>query len=155
MPAMTIESNPGTFFSVFSANVNPGLEGPDPGAITSPAGHAVFNKLITEGQHLHILFNWSVSGIVTAFGPVDYKLNVYIEKMGVGEAPTDYSFTFTAPVNSSAFLTQTFTQDVPLPSGLAVGLYRITATMTCKLGTINLPTAGFVDLDYIQVYPNS
>jgi hypothetical protein len=151
--AMVIESRPASLFTVFSANAATTTESADAsGSFTWPAGP--YNKLISEAQTITVLFQWSVSGVVTGFGPVNYKLNVYLERMGVGEATSDLSVTFVAPVNPTPTIPQNFTVPVTIPSALAVGLYRITGTMTCKLGAMDLPTAGFIDLDFLQVFPN-
>jgi hypothetical protein len=154
--AMTVETKPAALFNIFNADVTLVAEGPDASGM-SYAGDNPTNQLISEAQSLTVSFAWTVSGIIRQFTAIAYRPTVFIEKMGVGESATDFAVTLNAPISLTPFVPQNHAANVTIPSGLSAGLYRITACLTCKTipGNVNLPSAGFMDLGFVQVYPNS
>jgi hypothetical protein len=154
--AMIVETKPAALFNIFNADVTLIAEGNDTAGIVY-AGDNPTNQLISEAQSLKVDFSWTVSGIIRQFTAIAYRPAVFLEKMGVGESAADFAVTLNAPISATPFVPQNHNASVIIPAGLTAGLYRLTACLTCKTipGNVNLPSAGFMDLGFIQVYPNS
>ena len=155
MAAMTSESKPVGYFNLLTPQVNWVNEGSDSSGVFQYPGEGPTNQLISEQETLTVNFSWSISGVMHIISDVEAKLQVFLECMGSAEAsPGVYSTSVLMPMGGG---TASFSSNVTIPVGLPVALYRLSATLTCKAmpSGLYLPSAAFIDLGFIQVYPNS
>ena len=121
---------------------------PPPGTIWS-------NKMIQKDQAFQILFHWTQNGPgVFAIGAGDWLLEVFLEKMGPGEAPVPKGyFKVSIPgVGNPGF----YAKEINVPAGTVdPGIYRVVCSMQLVVGNVPKALAGFDDLGLIRVYDES
>jgi hypothetical protein len=117
-------------------------------------GDTPTNQIISQDQDLTVKVSWNVGGIIPAISRLDYTVTMYLELMGTGSTLPYAASVTDGPLNPST--TKSYFTSVVIPSGLAVGVYRLVCAMTVKVNGalgFNLPVAGFADCGFIQVFP--
>jgi hypothetical protein len=151
---LTVQSNASAIFNVFNAQIDVINEGNDINPPFTGTGDAPTNQIISQDQDLKVRVSWNSGGLIPAISRLDYTVTVYLELMGTGST-SPYAGTVTdGPLNP--LTSQSYNTTITIPSGLAVGVYRLVCAMTVKIngaGGFNLPVAGFADCGFIQVFP--
>lgn len=116
-----------------------------------PPGTIASNNVIQKDQPFQILFHWNQGGPgVWALGAGDWLLEVFLEKMGPGEAtvPGGYFKASAAGVGTSGF----YAKEINVPANtVAPGVYRVVCSMQLEVGGVPKALAGFDDLGLIRV----
>jgi hypothetical protein len=147
--AMQVESKASAFFNIFNSDVTLISEGNDSTGPFTYAGDNPTNQLISADQDVTARITWNAGGLIPAMSKLDYTVTLYVDG-----AVADTKVVTGGPLGLSS--PASYTADVIMPSGLSVGVHRLTVTLTVKVngpGGLNLPVAGFQDLGSIQVYP--
>jgi hypothetical protein len=109
------------------------------------------NDKVQTDQNLRVNLVWTMSGALNSFLAANYVCTAYFEKMGTGEASSNYSAT-TAHVPSA--VPHSYSLNIPIPAGsLSDGVYRLVVSLiTQSTGGVGFPIVGFTEIGLIQVY---
>lgn len=129
---------------------------PEKTYIPNPAPHGSLpvNLNIQQDQPIEVHFRWNQTGFLVPFPlPMDYHMEVFLEKMGSG-ADRDFAITLPyMPTNACATTIQ-IPNNIAIPADrLAVGVYKIVAVFKFSLtGNTNAFVAAFKEIGMLNVY---
>jgi hypothetical protein len=110
--------------------------------------------IIRRNQAWKVTFDWQTSGVAALFLAGQWKLEIYLEKMGPDEfgLPAGLS-TATVPAVATAAL-HSYAKDIVIPANVVPeGLYKLVVSITHQNpGGSPTPMAGFAEGSLLQFY---
>ncbi|MCB0635190.1 MAG: hypothetical protein KDC54_01155 [Lewinella sp.] len=126
----------------------------DPNDVWGSAGPfhpAPSNYIVQTDQPIHVHTQWNVKGALASILGGEWRVAVYFEKYGGGEANPGEYMGKTAHIQS---LNHTYNMTITVPANdLKPGLYNVAIAITFFSDAgVPLPVAGFADLGMVQYY---
>ncbi len=152
---MAFEVNLGSAFQVTQYRTTI-IEERESGVDTFPPPEplpAITNRLVQTDQSVVVRSRWRVRGGLAAIIEGSWRVQVFLEQFGGGEAtPGEYSTTLTH-VQS---LDNTYDVQVTIPANaIGEGFYRLAVAITMRgpaPAELPLPVAGFDEIGMLQYY---